>query len=351
MNWKKIITTTILIAVVALVVIKLATNKKIAQNKVYEYDKEQKIAVETLVVKLENRKIDHSFSGTFEPFKETKLSAEIQGKVNHVLVDVGSIVKKGQTLLQIDNALLKLQVQQIDVQIEGMEADMNRYKILAEADAIQGIQLEKTQLTLKTTKVQKAILLEQINKTTIKAPFSGVVTAKLCEEGAFAGPGMALLQITDISRLKFTANVAENDLDKFNPQTSYLISVDAFSALQLYGKTTLIGSKANLGNSFPIQLTVNNTKDLKIKSGMFGHIFISTSQEGKHLLIPSSAIIGNSDQPQVYLVKNGRAIIQNITTSQNIGNSTVVTSGIKEGDLVITSGFVTLFDGAQVNIQ
>ena len=121
------------------------------------------------------------------------------------------MVNKGQTLIQLDNSLLKLQLQTIEVQIEGLEADVNRYTILAKADAIQGVQLEKAELGLKSAKVQKATLLEQISKTTIRAPFSGVVTAKLSEEGAFAAPGVPLLQITDITTLKFTVNVPEKD--------------------------------------------------------------------------------------------------------------------------------------------
>ena len=93
----------------------------------------------------------------------------------------------------MDNSLLKLQLQTVEVQIEGLQDDVNRYTILTEADAVQGVQLEKAKLGLKSAKVQKATLQEQINKTTIKAPFSGVVTAKLSEIGAFAAPGVPLL--------------------------------------------------------------------------------------------------------------------------------------------------------------
>jgi membrane fusion protein (multidrug efflux system) len=63
--------------------------------------------------------------------------------------------------------------------------------------------------------------MEQINKSTIKAPFNGVVTAKLSEEGAFAAPGVPLLQITDIKTLKFTVNVPEKDLSQFKLNQSY----------------------------------------------------------------------------------------------------------------------------------
>jgi membrane fusion protein (multidrug efflux system) len=159
-------------------------------------------------------------------------------------------------------------------------------------------------------------LLEQINKTTIKAPFNGVVTAKLSEEGAFAAPGVPLLQITDITNLKFTVNVPENELSKFKLNQSYSISVDAYSDILLTGKATMIGSKANMGSSFPVQFTVNNTSDLKIKSGMFGKVNLKKRNPRKGIIIPASAIVGSENQPQVYLLKNGKALLQNITISK-----------------------------------
>lgn len=348
---KKVLYVIIPLAIIAIVVIKLKTNREITQSKVYQYDKEQAINVQVDTLQLENVNAEFSYSGTFEPNKETKISAELQGKINTILVDAGSIVSKGQTLIQLDNSLLRLQLQTIDVQIEGLEADVNRYSILAKADAIQGVQLEKAELGLKSAKVQKATLLEQINKTTIKAPFSGVVTAKLSEEGAFAAPGVPLLQITDITTLKFTVNVPENDLSKFKINQSYSLSSDAYSEIILPGKTTMIGSKANMGNSFPVQFTMNNTSDLKIKSGMFGKVLLKSETSGKGIIISSSAIQGTENQPQVYIVQNGKALLQNITISNKIQNKAVVSSGLNVGDVIVTNGFINLFDGANVTVK
>lgn len=351
MNWKKIIGIVAGIAIVALIVLKLKSNKEITQSKVYQYDKEQAINVQVDTLQIENVNAEYSYSGTFEPNKESKISAEIQGKINDVLVDVGSVVNKGQSLVLLDNSLLKLQLQTIEVQIEGLEADVNRYTILAKADAIQGVQLEKAVLGLKSAKVQKATLAEQINKTTIKAPFNGVVTAKLSEEGAFAAPGVPLLQITDITNLKFTVNVPENELSKFKLNQSYSLTVDAYSEILLTGQTTMIGSKANMGSSFPVQFTVNNTSDLKIKSGMFGKVNLKNDTQEKGIIIPASAIVGKAIQPQVYLIKNGKSVLQSITISKKVQNKAVVSSGLKAGDVIVTNGFINLFDGATVTVK
>jgi RND family efflux transporter MFP subunit len=348
---KNIIYIVVTLALIAIVVIQLKSNKKTTVNRVYQYDKEQAINVQAITLKLESVKNDISYTGTFEPNKETKVSADIQGKINSVLVDVGSHVKKGQALIQLDNSLLKLQLQTVEIQIEGLEADVKRYTVLANADAIQGVQLEKTILGLKSAKVQKATLLEQINKTTITAPFSGIVTAKLTEEGAFAAPGVPLLQITDISLLKFTVNVPEQELSQFGINQIYSLSADVYPETVLSGKVIMTGSKANMGNSFPIQFAVNNTDDLKIKSGMFGKVQLENDSEGEHIIIPASAIVGTNIQPQVYTVKNGKAKLQDITISSRFQNKVLVSNGLTEDDILITNGFVNLFDGANVTLK
>jgi RND family efflux transporter MFP subunit len=348
---KKVLYIIIPLALIAIVVIKLKSNKEIVKDKVYQYDKEQAIHVQVDTIKSELIGAEFAYSGTFEPNKETKLSAEIQGKINDVFVDVGTFVTKGQSLIQLDNSLLKLQLQSAEVQVEGLEADVKRFTVLANADAVQGVQLEKAELGLKSAKVQRATLLEQINKTTIKAPFNGVVTAKLTEEGAFAAPGLPLLQITDISVLKFTVNVSENDLSSFQLNQTFPIYADAYSNELLTGKTIMIGSKANMGSSFPVQFIVSNTSDFRIKSGMFGKINLKSENQKSGIIIPSSGIIGSSSQPQVYKVKNGMAVLHNITIAQKIKNKTVVSKGLEEGDVMVTNGFINLFDNANITVK
>ena len=351
MNWKKTIGIIALIAVIALVLFKLKNNKETTESKVYQYDKEKPITVSADTIRLQTIDDATTYTGTFEPNKESKISTDIQGKINAVLVDVGSNVSKGQTLIQLDNSLLKLQLQTVEVQIEGLEDDVKRYTILTEADAVQGVQLEKAKLGLKSAKVQKATLFEQISKTAIKAPFNGVVTAKLNEEGGFAALGIPLLQITDISTLRFTVNVPENDLVQFQNNQTYKISADVYPDISLSGKVTMTGSKANMGNSFPVQFQVVNTRNLTIKSGMFGKVSLSEAKQENGILIPTSAIMEENGITKVYVVKNGKAVLQSITISRNIGNKTIVSGGLATGDIVVTNGFINLFDRARVEVK
>lgn len=351
MNWRKMIWIIAGVGLIALVAVKLSKNKKAVVNKVYLYEKGKPIAVRVDTIRPETGPDAGVYAGTFEPNRETRLSAEVQGKITAVLAEVGDEVKQGQALIQLDHSLLKLQLQSVNVQIEGLEADVKRFTILTRADAIQGVQLEKALLGLKSAKVQQVSLLEQIAKTTIQAPFTGIVTAKLTEIGEFAAPGMPLLQITDISQLKFTINVPEGDLGKFQLHQRYPVSADVYADLALSGEVSMIGSKANPGNSFPIQFHVTNTGNRTIKSGMFGKAMVSKRMPTQEIIIPASAITGSADHAQVYLVRNGKAVLQNITVSRNVRDKAVVAGGLKAGDLIVVKGLVNLFDGANVIVQ
>lgn len=348
---KKIVYFAIPLVIILVIALRLKNNKEIAQSRIYRYDKEQSIAVKVDTLRSVVSNAQFLFAGNFEPDKETRISAEVQGKVTHVFVDVGSVVKKGQALVKLDDDLLRLQLQTVEVQIEGLEADIKRFSVLAASDAIQGVQLEKAQLGLKSAEIQRSTLQEQISRTTIVAPFNGVITAKLTEAGAFAAPGIPVIQLTDIATIRFTIQVPENDLRIFKVKQEVEVTADAFPTLRLTASTSLIGSKGNIGNTFPIQFVLKNTSDLKIKSGMFGKVKAQENSNSAHLQVPTTAIVGSAIQPQVYVIENGKAELRNIIVSDRIRDHAIVQAGLKAGDIVVTSGLINLFEGANVAVN
>jgi len=344
---KKIIYILITLALVSLMVAKLLTNKQIAEERIYTYDQDQPIQVTAIQVSQAKLQPEYSFTGTFEPNRESKLSSETQGKVNRVLVETGAAVRKGQTLIQLDDVLLQWQLKAAEVQVRGLEADLNRYRVLVENEAIQGIQLEKTELALETARVQVSTLKEQINKTQIRAPFDGVVTAKLTEEGDFAAPGKPLLQLTDISQVKLSIQVSEQDLKLFGLGKIHTVKVPSIPS-ETNGKVHMIGSRGTPANSFPVEIIVLNVPKQDIKAGMFGHVALQMESTLTGILIPSVAIIGSDLAAQVYVVRNGKAVLQDIQVAKRIQDQVLVRSGLKEKDIVITGGLINVFEGAAV---
>ncbi|SMD46022.1 RND family efflux transporter, MFP subunit [Aquiflexum balticum DSM 16537] len=344
---KKILYILIPLVLIGLVVAKLLTNKQIAEERVYLYDREQPVQVTAMRVKQASLQPEYSFTGTLDPNRESKLSAEIQGKVNRILVEEGATVRKGQVLIQLDDTLLQLQLKAAEVQVKGLEADLKRYRVLVENEAIQGIQLEKTELALETAQVQVSTLKEQINKSQIRAPFDGIITAQLTEEGDFAAPGKPLLQLTDIRQLKLGIQVPEKDLKLFELGKVYTVSIPAIP-VEINGKVNLIGSRGNPANSFPVEIIVSNLSKKEIKAGMFGKLILKDNTEITGILIPSAAILGSDLEPQVYIVNEGKAMIRNIQIEKRMQDQVIVRSGLKENEVVIIGGLINVFEGASV---
>ena len=84
---------------------------------------------------------------------------------------------------------------------------------------------------------------------------------------------------------------------------------------------------------------------------MFGKVNLSETKQEQGILIPTSAITEENGKAKVYLIKNGKAVLQSITISGNIGNRTIVSDGLATGDIVVTNGFINLFEGANVSIK
>lgn len=350
-NMKRIIGLLVLATIVVITIVTLMNNKKIAADKVYEYDKSETINVITQMIKSNHLNNMQPYSGTFEPNKEVKLSADIQGKITKLFVQNGDLVKEGQPLLLLDKSLISLQLEAVNTKIKGLQKDIERYKVLVESNAIQGVKLEKALLGLEAAKIERATIQEQLNKSMVRAPFDGVITAQLTEKGAFAAPGVPLFQLTDISRLKFTFLVTENEIYDFHMNDTIQLNVDALPEQNFNGVVTMIGSKANMAMNFPIEISVDN-EAMQIKAGMFGHAMIGESLgDDQEILIPLSAVFGETSSPKVYIVESGKALIRDIVLNGTIENKAIVKKGLLINDEIVVEGITNLFDGANVNTK
>lgn len=277
---KIILIISMIVLIVASVVI-LIQNKKTSEDRISLVEDSKSIlmdAKESFQESKENSIQNMEFSGVFESFTESKISSETQGKIIEMKVELGSYVSKGQVLCKIDNTMLKLQKNSLDIQIEGMEKDVKRFEILSNSDAIQKVQLEKAEIGLRSLISQRAILEEQIEKSIIKAPFSGVITHIFNDLGTFANPSMPIMQLSEVSKLKFVINVPESDLNLFKLDSKVTLDVESLPDLKIEGTVIYAGSKSNMGNNFPIHFQVNNVDGNIIKPGMYGRINLKESK-------------------------------------------------------------------------
>jgi RND family efflux transporter MFP subunit len=325
-------------------------NKEEVAGKIYIHDSTAAILVEDALPTIHTFESSLSFLGTFEPIRQNTIGSDAQGKIIKLEIQEGDRVNAGQLLAKIDDEMILLQLQNLEVSIEGQEKDDERYSNLANNQVIPGVQLEKNKLGLKASSIQKKQLMKQLKSTSVLAPFSGVITKKLVDLGSVVGGGLPLFEITDVSKLKLTVNVPERDILKFKLNQTVQVAADIYSDRKFEGKVSNISVQADKSHNFKVQITVENGKQ-ELMAGMYGSISLSNNMSTTALAIPRSALIGSTKNPQVYLNKNGKAILTSFSAGTSDGDFIEVISGIEKSDRIIVKGQVNLQNNSNVKTK
>ncbi|MFN3133957.1 MAG: efflux RND transporter periplasmic adaptor subunit, partial [Candidatus Kryptonium sp.] len=164
------------------------------------------------VAKAEKRNYDIilEYAGTVEPYQKARVGAQISGTVEKIYVREGDFVKEGQILAQMNTQ----QLTQAKIQYELAESDYKRMKSLFETGSIPEQQLERAKANYEAAKASYELIL---SNTQIRAPFDGIITEKLMNEGevftlvptGVGGPGIVTLMRMDIVKIKLS--IAERD--------------------------------------------------------------------------------------------------------------------------------------------
>lgn len=348
MNKRLIIILSVAVVLVALAVMKLLSNKKAAEEKLYIHDASAAVYVETATPETHTFENALSFLGTFEPYRQNTIGSDASGKIIRLAVEEGDRISQGQLIAKIDDELLQLQLQNAEIGIEGQKNDDSRYSNLAKENAVAGVQVEKTKLGLRSAEVQKKQIQKQLRSTSIMAPFSGIVTKKMVDLGSVIGPGTPLVELTDISSLKLTVSVPERDVMKFRVGQNVSVYVDIYNNRSFDGKVTNINVVADKSHNFKVQITVKNNKDTQIMAGMYGSVKLSNNKSITAMSIPRRALVGSSKNPQVYVVRNGKAVLTSFNAGTSDGEYIEVVSGLSENDQIVVKGQVNLQNNAPV---
>lgn len=330
------------VLLVGFMVYKLLQNKEEVSGKIYIHDTEAAILVEASNPSNHTFEKALNFLGTFDPNKQNMIGSDAQGKIIRVYFEEGDRISTGQLIAKVDDELLQLQLQNAEIGIEGQKKDDERYDVLSKDKIIPGVQSEKIKLGIRSSEIQKKQLLKQIRNASIKAPFGGIVTKKMVEVGSVIGPGTPLLEITDISSLKLTVNVPERDILKFRLNQEVEVKADVYEDKSFSGKVVNIGVVADRSHNFKVQILVKNAKQ-ELMAGMYGSVSLVNNQSKTALAIPRKALVGSSKNPQVYVIRNGKAILTSFNAGTSDANYIEVISGLNASDRVIVKG--------QVNVQ
>jgi RND family efflux transporter MFP subunit len=348
MKKSTIIIVSIIVAFILFVAFKLVNNKKELNEEIYKSDASKEISITWEAVKNEKILPSYTFSGSFEPLKEVQILPERSGKVTKINIDLGDYVSKGTLIATLDSEEMRLSLADNQTIYNDALVSFERNKALSAGEAITKNAFEKSELALKGAKNRIDIIKKQMSYLSIYAPSNGYITSKTFEFGSIVSPGMPIAMITDISSVKLNIQVPENTVTQFKSGSSIEVSCDALMAKKFNGIVDYVSVKADDSKNFMVKIKVPNTTTNPIRSGMFGKAYFKTTQPISALMVSRNAIVGSTKNPQVYIIKNGTAILSNIAIGRILDDKIEVITGLTEGDLVANSGLVNLSNGVKV---
>ena len=280
---------------------------------------------------------------------QATLSSRIQGTIERVLVHEGTLVKKGQTLLELDNRDLQAELARAAAEVENAQAHLSRMKALYAEQAVSKQEMENATRTFKVSEANRKAVLAQLNYTVVKAPFDGVITEKKVEAGELASPGQTLLKMEDPNRLRLEATVAESDLKAVELGNRISVLIDALPGQSLAGTVSQVLPAGDpQTHTFTVKVDLPPTNGLR--TGMFGRLLLDKGMT-RTILLPSSAVIERGELTSVFVVGPDRvARLRWIRAGRRFHQQTEILSGLNEGERVLIDASRGA-DGAAVQIS
>lgn len=282
---------------------------------------------------------------------------EFQGTLTRVLVKEGDQVRKGQVLARIDDGGLSSQLSQLEVQAQLARTTYERQARLWEQKI--GSEIQYLQAKTNYEAAQRAVdqLKSQLAKTSVRAPFSGVIDDVITEQGSVVSLGQELFRIVNLSDMYVKAEVPERYLSSVVPGKDVAINFPILGET-MQSTVRQTGNYINPGNrAFTIEVDVPNDND-RVKPNLTARLRINDYTNPEAILVPQSVISENALGDQYVYVANlegetdetATAERKIITTGKSQGDFIEVISGLNAGAAIIVEGARTVKDGQKVKI-
>jgi RND family efflux transporter MFP subunit len=358
-------------AIVAVVIVVVGiTTRKVADAKLREWTEAQAVPV-VAVAPPDSRSKTSTFSlpGRLEAYTQAQMYARVSGYVKSWAADIGTPVKAGQLLAEIDAPDLDQQIMQAEAALASARANsvlsdmtLKRGQSLITTLAISQQDLDQRAADASNKQglvraaqanLDRLRVLEQYKR--IIAPFDGLVTARTTDVGALinagSGGGPPMFVVSETSSLRVYVNVPQNYVPSIPVGTKAQISVPEYPGRTFPATVAASAQSVDIASGTTrMQLVVDNARG-ELMTGDFTNVSFDLPHPEIAINVPASALIFNQRGLQVAIVDNdGRIALKQVTISRDLGNEVELASGISVDDRVVTNPPDGITAGDQVRI-
>jgi RND family efflux transporter MFP subunit len=284
------------------------------------------------------------FTGNVQSFKSNDITPSMPVRIDKILVDVGDNVSQGQVLVEMDG----VNRQQLELQLANLETEFKRVSELHKAGGASQQQMDQLRVQVD---VQKRSMQNMIENTTLRAPFSGVVTARNFHAGEMFSGGRAILTVMTLAPLKVTIFVNEEYFSRVRRGMSIMVTTDIYPGEEFRGTVHLVHPTVDPNTrTFGVEVNIPNA-NLRLRPGMFARVNMGFGAM-ERVTVPDLAVvrqIGTNDR-YVFVHENGIVHKVKVQLGNQHGKMFEVLDGLKEGDEVVVAGMSRLLDQSRVRV-
>ena len=287
-------------------------------------------------------------NGTVVASEFVEIKPEISGRLTYLNIPEGRNISKGTLLARINDAEMQAQHKKLQVQLAMAEKTAERTRKLLEIQGINEADYDLAVNQVNTIKADMDILKAQIEKTFIRAPFSGVLGLRQISNGAFVTSSntIATLQQVNVVKVDFTIPETYSSSVK----TGNMVDVILDKSTTLKRRARIVAIEPQINESTRNLLVRATLETAGVNPGSFAKVIINSSGDGV-ILIPSNAVIPEAKAKKVIVVKGGNAIMTNITTGIRREGNLEVLTGLNIGDSVVVTGVLFAKNNKPVKVR
>jgi membrane fusion protein (multidrug efflux system) len=299
--------------------------------------------------------------GSLEAVQGVMVTAELTGKVVHIAFEPGAMVRTGDLLVQQDISSETAQLRASEAAVALAKITLERTRKLLTEKTVSQSQYDSADAQFKQAVAQFDTIRAAIAKKTIRAPFAGRLGIRLINLGQILNEGEAIVSLQSLDPIFINFSLPQQQLVQAQPGLTVQVTTDALPGRTIEGKITAINPAVDIATrNLRVQATVANPQK-RLRPGMFVNVAVVLPVQDKVLAIPATAVLYAPYGDSVFVVEEkkreqnsppGKVVRQQfVRLGKKRGDFIAVSSGLNDGETIISTGVFKLRNGQAVVVD
>ncbi|HYI77473.1 MAG TPA: efflux RND transporter periplasmic adaptor subunit [Chryseolinea sp.] len=288
--------------------------------------------------------------GSLLPFEETQIRAEVGGRIVKLNINEGSVVTKGTLMVKLFDEDLQALLRKLEVQLKIKEKSEERSGELLKIQGISQQDYDLSALDVENLRADIQSTKIAISKTEIRAPYTGRVGLRSVSLGAYIGPSDVIAVLRQVEKLKLEFSIPEKYAKEISRNYNVTFVVDG-GASSHNAKVIATENSVDQNTRTLMVRAVVDEKHPELIPGVFAKVNLQLGKDDKALMVPTQAVIPTARNKQVIVIRNDSALYAVVETGIRDSVFVQITSGVKPGDTVVTTGLMAIRPNSKIKIS